>query len=166
MRESLFETLIGAAVAVVAAVFLLFSLQQGSTAAPRDSYSLSASFNRIDGISEGSDVRLAGVKIGVVTDIALDPETYQALVRFTVPSTVKIPDDSTAQVVSDGLLGGGYLGLMVGGSFDHLEEGGRVEYTRGSVDLLTLLGQFAASAGGGQSAEDPPSPESSGEASP
>src|SRR5690349_10131124 len=120
MRESLFETLVGLAVVAVAGIFLVFSLQQRSEAAPRDSYMLTAKFNKIDGISAGSDVRMAGVKVGTVTDIKLDPKTYKANVTFTMRKGIQVPDDSTAQVVSDGLLGGAYIGIMVGGSFDYV----------------------------------------------
>jgi phospholipid/cholesterol/gamma-HCH transport system substrate-binding protein len=160
MRESLFETLVGLAVVVVAAIFLTFSLQQRSEAQPKDSYALSAKFNRVDGIAVGSDVRLAGKKVGVVSAIDLDPKTYKAVVTFTLPKTVtvagkaeplQIPDDTTAQILTDGLLGGSYLGLMVGGSFDYLKPGGQVEFTRGSVDLLTVLSEFASNAGGNSS---------------
>jgi phospholipid/cholesterol/gamma-HCH transport system substrate-binding protein len=148
MRESLFETLVGLIVVAVAGIFLVFSLQQSSEAAPRDSYTLSAKFNRVDGISAGSDVRLAGVKVGAVTGIDLDPKTYKAVVNFTMRKGMKVPDDSTAQVLSDGLLGGAYLGIMVGGSFDYIPEGGTIEFTRGSVDLLTVLSEVAGSAAG------------------
>ena len=148
MRESLFETLVGLAVVVVAGIFLVFSLQQRSEAAPRDSYMLTAKFNRVDGISTGSDVRLAGVKVGTVSNINLDPKTYKAVVSFTMKKGIQVPDDSTAQVLSDGLLGGSYLGIMVGGSFDYIPEGGTVEFTRGSVDLLTVLSEVAGSAAG------------------
>jgi phospholipid/cholesterol/gamma-HCH transport system substrate-binding protein len=164
MRESLFESLVGVAVVAVAGFFLVFSLSQRSEAAPRDSYTLSAVFNRVDGINVGSDVRLAGKKVGVVSAIDIDPETYRAIVTFTLPKSIRfngadkplqIPDDSTAQILSDGLLGGAYLGLMVGGSFDYLPEGGRVEFTRGSVDLLTVLSEVAGAATGGGSSNDP-----------
>jgi phospholipid/cholesterol/gamma-HCH transport system substrate-binding protein len=153
MRESLFETLIGFLVVAVAAIFLFFSLQQRSEAAPADSYILKAKFNRVDGISPGSDVRLAGVKVGAVKEITLDPKTYKAVVNFTMRKGVQVPDDSTAQVLSDGLLGGSYLGIMVGGSPDFVPQGGTVEFTRGSVDLLTVLSEFAGSAAGNKGDE-------------
>jgi phospholipid/cholesterol/gamma-HCH transport system substrate-binding protein len=154
MRESLFETLVGFLVVAVAATFLVFSLQQRSEAAPRNSYPLTAKFNRIDGISTGSDVRMAGVKVGAVTDIKLDPKTYKAVVSFTMRDGVQVPDDSTVQVISDGLLGGAYLGILVGGSFDYIPEGGTVEFTRGSVDLLTVLSEVASNAAGNSSDGD------------
>ena len=149
MRESLFETLVGLAVVAVAGIFLFFSLQQRAEGAPRDAYVLTAKFNKIDGISAGSDVRMAGVKVGTVTDIKLDPKSYKAVVSFTMRKGIQVPDDSTAQVVSDGLLGGAYIGIMVGGSFDYVAEGGQIEFTRGSVDLLTVLSEVAQSAAGG-----------------
>lgn len=149
MRESLFETLVGVLVVAVAGVFLYFSLQQRSDAAPRDSYVLHAKFNRVDGIATGSDVRMAGVKVGAVSAIDLDPKTYKAVVTFTMKDGIEVPDDSTAQVLSDGLLGGAYVGIMVGGSFDYVPEGGTIEFTRGSVDLLTVLSEVASSAAGG-----------------
>jgi phospholipid/cholesterol/gamma-HCH transport system substrate-binding protein len=152
MRESLFETLVGLVVVAVAGIFLFFSLQQRSEAAPRNSYALSAKFNKVDGISAGSDVRMAGVKVGTVTDIKLDPKSYKAVVSFTMRKGIQVPDDSTAQVVSDGLLGGAYIGIMVGGSFDYVAEGGQIEFTRGSVDLLTVLSEVAQSAAGGGAA--------------
>ncbi len=149
MRESLFETLIGVLVVAVAGVFLFFSLQQRSDASPRNSYTLTAKFNRVDGISPGSDVRMAGVKVGAVNSIELDPKTYKAVVSFSMKEGVQVPDDSTAQVLTDGLLGGAYLGIMVGGSFDYIPPGGQIEFTRGSVDLLTVLSEVASGATGG-----------------
>ncbi|HEX5005686.1 MAG TPA: outer membrane lipid asymmetry maintenance protein MlaD [Hyphomonadaceae bacterium] len=149
MRESLFETLVGVLVVAVAGVFLFFSLQQRSDAAPRDSYTLTAKFNRVDGISSGSDVRMAGVKVGTVSNIELDPKTYKAVVSFSIKDGIQVPDDSTAQVLSDGLLGNAYLGIMVGGSFDYVPPGGQIEFTRGSVDLLTVLAEVAGGATGG-----------------
>lgn len=175
MRESLFETLIGLVVVAVAGVFLFFSLQQRSDASPRDSYTLTAKFNRIDGIAVGSDVRVAGKKVGVVQAVDIDPKTYKAVVSFTVPKTVtfggkqeplQIPDDSTAQILTDGLLGGAYLGILIGGSFDYIPPGGQIEFTRGSVDLLTVLSEFAQSASSGGSEKEEPVRDETGEAIP
>ncbi len=154
MRESLFETLIGFLVVAVAGAFLVFSLQQRSDAAPAGGYTLTAKFNKIDGISAGSDVRLAGVKVGTVTGVRLDPKTYKAVVTLTMPTDIQVPDDSTAQVQSDGLLGGAYVGIMVGGSFDYIPKGGTIEFTRGSVDLLTVLSEVAGSAAGNSNKSD------------
>jgi phospholipid/cholesterol/gamma-HCH transport system substrate-binding protein len=162
MRDSLFETLVGVAVVAVAAFFLVFSLSQRSEAAPRDSYNLTAVFNRVDGINVGSDVRLAGKKVGVVTAIDLNPVNYKAVVTFSLPNKVvfegkavelRVPDDSSAQILTDGLLGGAYVALMPGGSPDNLAPGGRVEFANGSIDLLTVLSEFARGSGSDNSAQ-------------
>lgn len=156
MRESLFESIVGLAVVAVAAVFLFFSLSQRSEAAPRDSYELTASFDRVDGIGVGSDVRVAGKKVGVVSSIDLNPKTYRADVSFTLPNEVsyegetvefRVPDDSTAQIATDGLLGGAYLSILIGGSFDTLMPGDQLQYTNSSIDLLSVLAAFAEGSG-------------------
>lgn len=157
MRESLFESIVGLAVVAVAALFLVFSLNQRSEAAPRDSYQLTASFDRVDGIGLGSDVRVAGKKVGVVSSIDINPTTYRANVSFSLPNAIvydgeavefRIPDDSTAQIVSDGLLGGAYVSILIGGSFETLLPGDELQYTNSPVDLLSVLAAFAEGNGG------------------
>lgn len=159
MRESLFESIVGLVVVAVAGVFLVFSMNQRSEAAPRDSYVLTASFDRVDGIGVGSEVRVAGKKVGVVSSIDLDPTTYRAVVDFTLPNTIaheseavefRIPDDSTAQIVSDGLLGGAYVSIMIGGSFETLLPGDQLQYTNSPVDLLSVLAAFADGGAAGE----------------
>ncbi|MEM7661695.1 MAG: outer membrane lipid asymmetry maintenance protein MlaD [Pseudomonadota bacterium] len=156
MRESVFETLIGALVLAAAATFMWFAMDRGGDAAtngPR--YVVSAKFNNVSGINRGSDVRLAGLKIGVVEEMQLNPDTYEADVRLSIDGAVDLPDDSDARISSDGLLGGAYVALEPGGGFDLIAKDGSGEilYTRGSVDLLTLVGSFASSLGG-DSTED------------
>lgn len=160
MRESLFESIVGLAVVAIAAVFLVFSMSQRSEAAPRDSYQLTASFDRVDGIGVGSDVRVAGKKVGVVSSIDLNPNTYRAVVAFTLPNKVafdgeavefRLPDDSTAQIVSDGLLGGAYVSILIGGSFETLLPGDQLQYTNSSIDLLSVLAAFAEGNGSNDS---------------
>lgn len=148
------ETLLGAIVAAVAIGFLTFAISRAGGGDSASGYALTARFDRIDGIASGSDVRLSGVKVGAVSGVAVDPETYLAKVDFTVARDVKIPDDSAARVTSDGLLGGAYLALEPGGSVDMLPPGGEVVNTQGSIDLLTLFASFAQGGGGG-SAEEP-----------
>lgn len=151
MRESLFETIVGLAVVAVAALFLVFSLNQRSEAAPRDSYELTASFDRADGIDVGTDVRVAGKKVGIVSSVDLNPVTYRATVAFTLPNMVehdgemvefRLPDDSTAQIVTD-LFGGAYVSVLIGGSFETLIPGDELQYTNSPVDLLSVLAAFA-----------------------
>ena len=139
------ETILGAIVVAVAVGFFAFASAQAGQNGNRPGYDLSALFNRVDGINVGSDVRVSGVKVGVVKAISLDTDTYQARLTFTIDNTVKVNDQSTARIQSDGLLGGAYVSIEPGG-LTPLAAGGMIENTQGTVDLLSL---FASFAGGG-----------------
>ena len=141
------ETILGAIVAVVAIGFFAFAAAQAGQTTGSEGYDLTARFQRIDGINVGSDVRISGVKVGVVRAVALDNETYLARVTMVVNNGVTVPDDSTARIASDGLLGGAYVAIEPG-SMDPIPAGGEILNTQGSVDLLTL---FSSMAGGSQS---------------
>lgn len=144
-REQALETVVGAAVVAAALGFLIFAFTSARQAAASSGYPVVAKFERVDGVNVGSDVRLSGVKVGAVSDIALDPQTYQAKVRLTIEPSVKLPSDSVAKISTDGLLGGAYVSLEPGSETEMLKSGGEFEYTRGSVDLLTLLMQVVSS---------------------
>ncbi len=105
-------------------------------------YRLSARFAHVDGLSIGSDVRLAGVTVGQVVSERVDPSSYQAEVAFTVRDDIRLPTDSSAIVTSDSLLGGKYLALEPGGADQVLRPGGRVTLTQGSISLEQLLSKF------------------------
>src|SRR5689334_9639670 len=108
MNNSFVETLIGAAVLIIAGAFFYYAYSRTDTGAVAG-YQLIAKFDRIDGISTGSDVRMSGIKIGAVTAMDLDPQTYRAVVHLSISSSIKIPDDSSIRVATVGLLGGSYL---------------------------------------------------------
>ncbi|OYX49196.1 MAG: hypothetical protein B7Y90_08305 [Alphaproteobacteria bacterium 32-64-14] len=151
MRESLFETLVGLAVVFVAGFFLVFSLSQRSDAGKAGGYVLLAKFPRADAVAPGTDVRVAGVKVGSVTDVKVNPETLRAEVKLTVSRDIQLPLDSTAKIQADGLLGGNYVFLEPGGDPDNMptDGSGVFEYTSGSVDILRLLIDAVTAAGGG-----------------
>jgi len=107
-----------------------------------DGYRLSARFDHVDGLTVGSDVRLAGVTVGQVVDQSVDPKDYHANVVFTVRHDIVLPTDSSAIVTSDSLLGGKYLALQPGGAEKTLQPGGRVTLTQGSISLEQLLSKF------------------------
>ena len=96
------EVLVGGAVLAVAAGFLIFAGQVTGMGGKRAEYELTASFRSADGVTVGTDVRMAGVKVGRVTDIGLDPETYRAATAFTVRDGIDVPDDSAVAVSSEG----------------------------------------------------------------
>lgn len=159
MRESFFETLIGAVVVGVAGFFLWFALARGgdSAAIGANQYEVTARFNSVSGISRGSDVRIAGVKAGVVKTIDGDPETFEAVLKLSLDSKWALPDDTDARISTDGLLGGAYIALEPGAGFDTIAQDGSGEiiYTRGSVDLLTLFASFASGGGSTETSTSP-----------
>lgn len=148
-KEQAAETILGAIVAAVAVVFLVFAVTRAGTSQAAGGYELVARFQRVDGVAVGSDVRMSGVKVGAVSKVALDPETFYAKLTLTVDPSVKLPDDSSAKVASDGLLGGAYVSLDAGGSEAVLAPGSEILNTQGSIDLLSLLAAAAGGAGGG-----------------
>ena len=140
MKSNVVETFIGAIVIILAAVFLFysFSVTDNNT---NGSYKVIAVFNRIDGIQNGSDVRLSGIKIGTVANSLLNQTTYEAELSLLIENSIKIPDDSSAKITSDGLLGNSYVSIEPGGSEIFIEENGQILFTQGSIDLIGLVGQ-------------------------
>lgn len=147
MRGNVVETLIGAMVILVAGFFLVYAYRSAGTSQV-GGYEILAKFDRVDGLSIGGDVRLSGIKIGTITSQTLDPQTYRAVVRFTVNSAYKLPEDSSAKIASSSLLGGNYLSVEPGGSEENLNAGGEIKYTQGSINLLDLIAQAIFSATG------------------
>jgi phospholipid/cholesterol/gamma-HCH transport system substrate-binding protein len=149
-----FETLLGAIVLVVAIGFLAFAYRS-SRIDGTDGYELTAKFSRVDGLERGADVRISGIKVGTVVAQSLDPKTFQADVRFSLPENIQLPIDSSAAVVSNGLLGSKYLALVPGGDVEMLKPGGEVTLTQSSVNVEDLIGHFIfnQTAGGQKPAE-------------
>jgi phospholipid/cholesterol/gamma-HCH transport system substrate-binding protein len=145
-QRRLAEVAAGAVVLVVAAGFLGFAVTNtGRTQI--GGYRLRASFNDIGGITTGSDVRIAGLKVGSVTGLSIDPKTYQATVAFTVQDDIKLSDDSSAEIATGGLLGGNFLALAPGGDDKVLTDGGTITVTQSAVNLEDLLGKFIFNVG-------------------
>lgn len=147
MTNSLVETLIGAVVIAVAGAFLFFAYSTAGMPA-RSGYDLFALFNRVDGLALGADVRIAGIKVGSVTGLALDKQRYQAKVTMNIASDYQVPDDSQARVATEGLLGSTYLQIQPGGSDTYLKPGGQIEFTQGTIDVFSLISQAVTSQGG------------------
>ena len=146
MRNSVFESLLGLVVIVAAGLFLAFALSSGTKSVGGGVYELSAKFDAVTGIERGTDVRMSGVKVGSVTDIAYNPDINKAVVNLTVRDDIELRDDASASIQMDGLLGGAFVTLRPGGGFDTLatDGTGEIYITSGSVDLLTLLQGFAS----------------------
>jgi phospholipid/cholesterol/gamma-HCH transport system substrate-binding protein len=145
---NLVETLIGAVVLVIAGFFLYFSYDKADIGAV-EGYTLMAKFDKVDGVKVGSDIMLAGIKVGTVMEQTLDAKEYLAVLKLSLSSNVKLPDDSAIKIASDGLLGGKYLSIDPGGSEDYLAAGEEIRFTQGAVDLTELIGKAIYSTGGG-----------------
>lgn len=147
MRESLAEVMTGAAVLAGAAAFLIYAAQATGFSGGTTGYALTASFRSAEGVKVGTDVRLAGVKVGTVTGMALNPDTFRADTTMALVPSVQVPDDSTLVISSEGLLGGNFVEIMPGGSPDNYPPGSEILDTQGAVSLLSLLVKFAAGGG-------------------
>lgn len=147
MSHNTTEVLVGGVVLAAAIVFAVYAGQTTGFGRGGGGYELSASFRSLEGVTVGTDVRLAGVKIGTVTDVELNPETYRADTRISVRNGIEIPDDSAAVVSSEGLLGGNFVEIMPGGSFDYFTPGAEILDTQGAVSLISLLLKFVGGSG-------------------
>jgi phospholipid/cholesterol/gamma-HCH transport system substrate-binding protein len=147
MFRNYVETLLGAAVLAVALGFLAWAYGRSDAGDP-GGYTLRAKFDRVDGLETGGDVRISGIKVGRVLAQELDPATFRAQVTFSIRNGIELPADSSAAIVSSGLLGGKYLSVVPGGDDRILADGGEINLTQSSVNLEDLIGRYIF---GGQS---------------
>jgi phospholipid/cholesterol/gamma-HCH transport system substrate-binding protein len=141
MHRDVIEPIVGALVLLIAATFAWFAYTTTGLIG-HQGYELAAQFDRVGGLSTGSDVRVSGVKVGTVTALSLDPKNFLADVRFNIANAVEIPDDSVAQITSEGLLGSQFLSILPGNSDTMLKAGQRLTRTQAPVDLMQLLGKY------------------------
>jgi phospholipid/cholesterol/gamma-HCH transport system substrate-binding protein len=165
-KNTTVETAVGAVVIVIAAVFFGFAYSASGKGEGAGGYSVTAEFDNAAGVNTGTDVRLAGIKIGTVTGQSLNPQNYQAVITMAIDPKITFSDDTTAKITSEGLLGSNFIALEPGGSETKLAEGGRITYTQGAVDIWSLISQAmfdksktddaSTSTGGGSTNEPPP----------
>ena len=106
-------------------------------------YQVTARFNSVSGLRVGADVELAGVPVGRVTAITLDPQRAQAVVALRLPENLRLPSDTIASIKTSGLIGDKFVSLSPGGSETLLNHGGEIEDTESAVDLESLIGKIA-----------------------
>lgn len=146
MKRSIIETALGAIVIIIAASFLMFSINTAKVGKV-SGYELNARFSGIGGLGVGDNVLISGVKVGSVVAVTLDPVTFLANVKMNIDNGVKVPTDTAALISSESLLGGRYLQLEPGADEENLQPGGVVEFTQAPQNLEQLLGQFIFSMG-------------------
>jgi phospholipid/cholesterol/gamma-HCH transport system substrate-binding protein len=152
-KENGAEAFVGLLVVLLAAWFVTTALQRTGGRGTAGAVRVTALFPSAVGVSPGTDVRVAGVKIGTVADQSLDPQSYQVAMTLAIDPKVKIPSDSSAAITSEGLLGGTYVALVPGGSETPLKSGDTILDTQGSIDMMGLIGQFINKSGGSAPAD-------------
>ena len=150
MSKRNLEILVGLFVLLGMAGLLFLALKAANLASfgARDGYQISARFDNIGGLKARSPVRSAGVTVGRVTSIALDAKTFQGVVTMEIDSSVKFPRDSSAKILTAGLLGDQYIGIEPGSADENLAAGSVIRQTQSAVVLENLIGQFVSSKAG------------------
>lgn len=123
---------------LVSLAFLLLAWQR--TGGGEGGMRVTALFPSANGVVVGTDVRVAGLKVGQVADQRLDPQSFQAEVTLALREGLKIPADSSAAITTESLLGGSYIALVPGGAPTSLKDGDVIIETQGSVDMMSLIG--------------------------
>lgn len=144
MGKKSIETLVGLFVllGMIGLVFLALKAANLGTFSTGDTYTLLAKFDNIGGLKVRAPVRSAGVTIGRVASITLDPKTYQGVVRLQVERGVQFPSDSSARILTSGLLGDQYVGIEAGAEEKPFNAGDTIKQTQSAVVLESLIGQF------------------------
>lgn len=127
----------------IAALFFLTTQTTGTGMGRVETYMVTARFDNIGGLTARAPVTMAGVTIGRVEKIALDPERLDAVVTLQIDRRFdQIPEDSEASILTAGLLGGNYIGIGAGGSFDALRDGDEIFLTQSALVLESLISRF------------------------
>jgi len=140
MNRNAVETVMGAVVLVVAAVFLFFAYTTTQVNATGGTQ-YTAQFDRVDGLRDGSDVKISGIKVGTVESQSLDPRTFLATITVSIDPRIKLPDDSVAVIASPGLLGDNFVSIEPGNDDKVIPAGGRITHTQAAMNLQSLIGQ-------------------------
>ncbi|WP_028312425.1 outer membrane lipid asymmetry maintenance protein MlaD [Derxia gummosa] len=154
MQTRKVNVFVGLFVLLGAAALVFLALQAGNLASFQrgETYEVSAKFDNIGGLKPRAPVKSAGVVVGRVGDIGFDDQTFQAVVRLQLDKRYAFPKDTSAAILTSGLLGEQYVGLNAGGDPDNLAPGERISSTQSAIVLESLISQFlfksAADAGG------------------
>jgi phospholipid/cholesterol/gamma-HCH transport system substrate-binding protein len=144
MKPRHIEILVGLFVllGIVALFFLALKAANLGNFSTEATYALSARFDNIGGLKVRAPVRSAGVTVGRVTEITLDPKTYQGVVRMDIRQGYQFPKDSSAKILTSGLLGDQYVGLEPGAAEANLAAGATITQTQSALVLESLIGQM------------------------
>ena len=148
LREKSAEALIGLLVVVFAIWFIWFVWERTGGGRASGATRVVAYFPNAAGVSVGTDVRIAGLKVGTVSAQKLDPRNFEVEATLAIDPKVHVPSDSSAAITSEGLLGATYVALIPGGSSTPLKTGDTILDTQGAIDMMSMIGQFINKTGG------------------
>lgn len=140
MNRNMVETITGFLVLAIAAVFVFFVYKETRSSASKG-YQIFAHFTKVDGVNVGSDVRLAGVKIGNVTDKSLDPKSFDAVLHLNIDDKFRLPVDSVLRITSDGIFGNSYISIDPGQEANFVAEGQELVNTQAGINFIDLVSQ-------------------------
>jgi len=157
MKRKALDLWVGVFVAMGLGALLFLALKVGNLASfsAAQTYQVKANFDNIGGLKKRAPVKSAGVVVGRVEDIDFDTETYEATVALSIDRRYEFPKDSSAKILTAGLLGEQYIGLAAGGDSAKLKDGDKLKLTQSAVVLENLISQFlfskaAEGSGGGK----------------
>lgn len=141
MNKKPIETIMGISVVVIATFFLFFAFRVSDLQVVKG-YNINAEFLKVGGLTVGSDVRINGIKVGTVTGQKLDDQNYEADVKMSIASNIKLPVDSSAIIVGDGLMGDKFIKIEPGKAQDYLKEGDTIKNTKDFKTLEDMVGEM------------------------
>jgi len=144
MKRKALDLWVGVFVAIGLGALLFLALKVGNLASfsAAETYLVKANFDNIGGLKKRAPVKSAGVVVGRVEDIVFDTETYEATVAFSLDKRYEFPKDTSAKILTAGLLGEQYIGLAAGGDTVKLKGGDKLKITQSAVVLENLISQF------------------------
>ncbi|HEY5293472.1 MAG TPA: outer membrane lipid asymmetry maintenance protein MlaD [Burkholderiales bacterium] len=144
MKRKALDLWVGVFVAIGLGALLFLALKVGnlSSFSAAETYLVKANFDNIGGLKKRAPVKSAGVVVGRVEDIVFDTENYEATVAFSIEKRYEFPKDTSAKILTAGLLGEQYIGLAAGGDTAKLKDGDKLKITQSAVVLENLISQF------------------------
>jgi len=139
MQRNVLETVMGAVVLLAAAAFLFIVYNASGVKAASGGYHLVMRLDQGGSLTPGTDVRVAGVKVGSVVKQEFDAKNYQAVITLDIDGKVQIPTDSSANADQDGLLGSSYVNVQIGGEEEMLKDGDAFQHATGVISLGKLI---------------------------
>ena len=152
MQRNVLETVMGAVVLLAAAAFLFIIYSASGVKQASNGYHLIMRLDQGGSLTPGTDVRVAGVKVGSVVKQEFDAKNYQAVITLDIAGNVQVPTDSSANADQDGLLGSSYVNVQIGGDDTMLKEGDAFQHVSGVISLGKLIGMMLS--GSGEKAEE------------